>query len=359
MQDKISVIVPVYNTEKYLEECLESIVNQSFANLEIIIVNDASPDGSHKIIQKFAQHDARIKVIDHKQNLGQSAARNSALDMACGDYIFFIDSDDTIEQSTLEIMLATAIKNNADIVGCPLRRTDEQNQNTIQIDYGSTKPYLIFLGAEEIYRAYFFRGSISVTVAAKLYKKQLWSNIRMPVGRIQEDNTVFYDITLNCKKFIQINKPHYSHRLHTESSTGKQIDEKFILDFLVFLNKLKYFFTSSDWSPDIIAGARQTIRNSLKHQCILPNNIAIFNPDALKILLQNAQQYDLETEVIEEIANCFDIVVTKMQRQQQADWWYQFGQRSNKQRVLAIAKIISQKLGFYELLQLLAAKLKR
>ena len=117
MNDIISVIVPVYKAEKYLEKCLDSIVGQTYKDLEIILVDDGSPDSSGRICDKYAENDNRIKVI-HKKNGGDSSARNAGFKEATGKYIATIDSDDWIELDAYEKMLKKMIENNVDIVRC-------------------------------------------------------------------------------------------------------------------------------------------------------------------------------------------------------------------------------------------------
>ena len=117
MDEKVSIIVPVYNVEKYLDKCIESIVNQTYRNIEIILVDDGSPDKCPEICNEWAKKDDRIKVI-HKENGGLSSARNAALEIAQGDYITFVDSDDWIENDMIQSMLTCAAKNDADIVCC-------------------------------------------------------------------------------------------------------------------------------------------------------------------------------------------------------------------------------------------------
>ena len=113
---KVSVIIPIYNVEEYLKKCLDTVVNQTYKNLEIICVNDCSPDNSLNIIEEYQLKDNRIKLVNRKQNGGLSAARNSGLDIASGDYIYFLDSDDYIDLDYIETMLNAAIKNNAEVV---------------------------------------------------------------------------------------------------------------------------------------------------------------------------------------------------------------------------------------------------
>ena len=117
MEDLISVIIPVYNVEKYLPECIESVLKQTHTNLEIILVDDGSPDNSPQICDEYAQKDSRIKVI-HKENGGVSSARNEGLKIAKGEWISFIDADDWVEKNFCEILLNKAVKTQSDIALC-------------------------------------------------------------------------------------------------------------------------------------------------------------------------------------------------------------------------------------------------
>lgn len=116
MQDKVSVVIPVYNVEKYLGQCLDSVINQTYRNLEIICVNDCSPDNSVQILKEYAQKDERIKIVTHEKNGGLSVSRNSGLDAATGDYVYFIDSDDWIDLDYIEKMVEAIKRENVDIV---------------------------------------------------------------------------------------------------------------------------------------------------------------------------------------------------------------------------------------------------
>ena len=113
---KVSVIIPIYNVEKYLPKCLDSVINQTYKNLEIICVNDCSPDNCDKILQEYAARDKRIKIVNVKRNSGRSAVRNTGLKTATGEYIYFVDADDWIDSNYIEQMLYAAIKNNVSVV---------------------------------------------------------------------------------------------------------------------------------------------------------------------------------------------------------------------------------------------------
>ena len=130
MNQKISIIVPVYKVEKYLNECIESIINQTYKNLEIILVDDGSPDNCPMICDKYALDDLRIKVI-HKKNAGLMAAWISGLELATGEYIGFVDSDDFIELDMYEVMIKSLVENDADLIQCNMWRNDGIKKNEV------------------------------------------------------------------------------------------------------------------------------------------------------------------------------------------------------------------------------------
>ena len=128
---KISVIIPVYNEEEYCNECIDSVINQSYKNLEIICINDKSTDNSLKILEDYAQKDSRITIINNQENKGLGFSRNVGLEYATGDYIFFIDSDDSILENTLELLLKNAISNESDVVLYKLLSYDDVTENVL------------------------------------------------------------------------------------------------------------------------------------------------------------------------------------------------------------------------------------
>ena len=126
MNETISIIIPVYNVEKYLNKCLNSVIEQTYKNIEVILIDDGSTDNSGKICDEYAKNDIRIKII-HQQNGGVSTARNNGLEHATGKYITFVDSDDYIEKEMIETMAKKIMKKNADIVICGVTDRDEEN----------------------------------------------------------------------------------------------------------------------------------------------------------------------------------------------------------------------------------------
>ena len=182
MAPKVSVIVPVYNVEKYLPHCLDSLVNQTLKDIEIICVNDGSTDGSLAILQRYAAKDKRIKIID-KENEGAEAARNNALDTASGTYIAFVDSDDWVENIYLEEQISLLEENNADMVEC--------SYETVISDVSKRKHNISRHTSDEVIeitsKNFCFRNKI---LWNKLFKNALVQdyNLRFPLTRYFGDN---------------------------------------------------------------------------------------------------------------------------------------------------------------------------
>lgn len=172
--EKISVIVPVYNVEKYLEKCLESIRKQTYTNLEIILVDDGSSDNSYEICKKYVQMDTRFKVF-HKKNGGQGSARNLALNYCTGEYICFIDSDDYVKNDYVEYLYVLLKERELDIAACNSENIDE-NEKSLGVRV-SGSGYIEMSGIDAI-NSMWYRGPINIGPWGKLYKKYLWNNIR-------------------------------------------------------------------------------------------------------------------------------------------------------------------------------------
>ena len=190
MEDKISVIVPVYKVEKYLSQCVDSIITQTYQNLEIILVDDGSPDHCPDICDEYAKKDGRIKVI-HKENGGLSSARNAGIDIATGDYIAFVDSDDFLSPTIYKSLYDAIIASHKDIAICGINRVDEDSH--FKGIYWRRES--LNLSQEEIIQQLFRKDNVGIVVAwNKLYKRSMFDGIRYPVGLIHEDEYVIYDI---------------------------------------------------------------------------------------------------------------------------------------------------------------------
>lgn len=209
-QPKISVIVPVYKVEPYLRKCLDSIVNQTYANLEIILVDDGSPDNCGAICDEYAARDDRIIVI-HQANGGLSAARNAALDMATGDYIGFVDSDDWIELDMFEYLLTHALAEDADIAFCG--HWDETPSGSLLQGW----PRYERLDKETGLQALLEDCGLHNQVWDKLWKQDLFRDIRFPVGHNFEDLAIAYRLFEASDKVLCLPEPKYHYLQRSDS----------------------------------------------------------------------------------------------------------------------------------------------
>lgn len=207
MNDKISVIVPVYNVEKYIKQCLESILNQTYKNLEIIIVDDGTKDSSGKICDEISKSDSRIKII-HQKNQGLSGARNTGLKNTTGEYITFVDSDDYIGNKMFEKMLSTLKTNNANIVECGTIYCDEEGKYIKENTKNKIEIYEKDIQIKEL----IFSGNITTMSCGKLYKKDLFKNFEFPIGKYHEDTFTTYKLLHNSQKIIILNQGFYYYR---------------------------------------------------------------------------------------------------------------------------------------------------
>ncbi len=209
-QKLISVIVPVYNIEKYVSKCIESILRQTYSNLEIILVDDGSTDNSSNILNIFSRKDNRIKVL-RKENGGLSDARNYGLDRAKGDYIFFIDGDDYISDECIEFLENAIEVYNADISTTQFIRYYE-NEEPNASD-GRNMPYTTTKALERL----LYQKNCTTSAWGKLYKKSLFDNIRYPKGKICEDLPITYKLFARANKVVIGKSKHYFY-LQRENS---------------------------------------------------------------------------------------------------------------------------------------------
>jgi len=237
----ISIIVPIYKVEKYLKKCIESILKQTYKNIEIILVDDGSPDNCGKICDYYKQMDKRIKVI-HKNNGGLSEARNYGIREARGDYLLFVDSDDFIAENICEILINNINKYSADMAICNFYYVFE-NKKAIKNEMSSKKDVQV-LEKENIIREYFLNYSVDLNVAwNKLYKKDIFKGknaILFPVGKLHEDTYIMYKIYYNLNKLVRINKPLYYYRQRNDSIISsfsiKNVEDimGYIKDYYIF-----------------------------------------------------------------------------------------------------------------------------
>lgn len=208
---KISIIVAVYNTENYLEQCIESIINQEYKNLEIILINDGSTDNSLSICNKYKTKDSRIIVVD-KPHTGVADTKNHGLEIATGDFIGFVDSDDYINKDMFKHMIVGIEKYNADISMCDLEETTSRNRfnTTNRVNY-------IEMSQKEALEQLLYDKNIGNYMTVKLFKKEVFKNIKFPVGRLYEDISIAYKLFKNAEKIVYTPTVMYHYYQRKES----------------------------------------------------------------------------------------------------------------------------------------------
>lgn len=234
--DLISIIVPVYRVEKYLDKCIESIRNQTYKNIEIILINDGSDDACPEKCIEYGQRDSRIKVI-HQENRGLSAARNAGLEKASGEYIAFVDSDDYVSQYYIERMYQVAIAEKCDIVQC--RHETVYGECAVEDTRIGTP--MIFLPKEYSAANYTSLGWSCVVAWNKLYSKKLFEGLRYPEGKIHEDEYITYKLVWAAERVGVINMKLYFYRKRADSIMGNAYSLK-RLDAWKALREKELFF---------------------------------------------------------------------------------------------------------------------
>lgn len=227
--NKVSIIVPIYNVEKYLDECIKSIVKQTYNNIEIILIDDGSTDNSSNICDKWENKDKRIIAI-HKENGGLSSARNEALKIATGDYLAFIDSDDIIDEKMIETLVNLLETKQANISVCQFTRYLEGN-----------KPTFSHLEETNIYNknkalVELLYDKLTSHVCNKLFKKELFNDIEFPKGKNYEDLRTTYKIIEKCDKIVETKSELYGY-MTRNSSISKKMNEKNLEDYIDAFNE--------------------------------------------------------------------------------------------------------------------------
>lgn len=276
----ITVIVPIYKVEKYLSICIESILKQTYTNIEIILVDDGSPDKCGQICDEYATKDHRIQVI-HKTNGGLSDARNVALDVAKGEYITFVDSDDYIAQDYVEYLWHILNKNNADISAMLDKHFIDGKTLTIftkedKVSVISPNDYLCKL---------FYQINVTTGAQAKLYKKELFKNIRFPKGLLYEDLLTIYKLINNCNKIAISDHISYFYRERPGSIIGSPFNQLKYISTIAIIKQL-----SEDqklYPKDIQKAIDNRIVGHLFHILLqIPSN----NLEEKQVIIQNINQ---------------------------------------------------------------------
>lgn len=237
---KISVIVPVYNAEKYLDSCIQSVLKQTYPNWELILIDDGSKDESGAIADRYKQTENRIQVV-HQQNAGVSAARNQGLDMATGDYIVFLDADDELTTDCLNKLLKNAVENHADIVAgkCSSDRNLTNPSGEITVWRG-----------EEVLKNALMDNPFTYSACAKLFHRECIGNTRfVPEIKINEDSYFIFQLLTKKTTFVGIEDEIYVYKENPDSASRAVFSDKFF-DILRVAD-LKFKKIQEDF-PDLI-----------------------------------------------------------------------------------------------------------
>lgn len=242
----ISVIVPVYNVEMYISACLDSIINQSYRNLEIIVINDGSTDLSLQIAEKYSEKDDRVKVYSFA-NEGLSEARNRGLSVATGEYITFIDSDDQFFPGALKIFYSVLIKENADIVqGRTIK--GKVYETALKPKHLKIKKFT----NKEAISDVLYQNILLPSLCGKIFRRELFDGIRFEKGILYEDLNIFYLIFEKCKRIVWIDWPVYFYRNHDLSITHTWKTKR--LDVLQVTKNIENYI--SEKYPDLLPSAQ-------------------------------------------------------------------------------------------------------
>lgn len=218
----ISVIIPVYDVEKYLDRCVESVLNQTYHNLEIILVDDGSPDGCPQLCDEWAKKDERIRVI-HQRNGGLAAARNVGLLHCTGEYVDFVDSDDWIESDMIQTLYDVCVKNNVLLTACG-RCVHFEGSDSSRID--KCPPECEVIDTKVFAMRMLTGDNCDCSVCDKLFHRSLWEYVRFPEGRIYEDIAIMYKVVLNASHIATINRPLYHYFRHSGSIVASAFSAK-------------------------------------------------------------------------------------------------------------------------------------
>lgn len=212
---KVSIIIPIYKVEPYLKACVDSVLAQTYRNLEIILVDNGSPDGCPEICDQYARQDERVKVI-HRVNAGPSAARNSGLDVAGGELIYFVDGDDMVHPECIERLAEIMGREDCDIVQCTTFAFLDEDT----IPYELCEPELKQVGPREMCRYLMFGGceSNGTVVWNKLYKRELFNEIRFPEGMVHEDVAITYRLYWKSERIVLTNQALTFYRSQRQGS---------------------------------------------------------------------------------------------------------------------------------------------
>lgn len=253
MEPLISVIIPVYKVEKYLDRCVQSVLAQTYENIEILLVDDGSPDNCPVMCEEYAKKYSKIKVF-HQKNKGLSGARNTGIDHARGEYLAFLDSDDIYSPYFIECLYSALKAHGADISQC---RWEYMHGNILKEPYDSNAGQQCFTGREMLANLYIQTGAYFVVAWNKLYKRELFANIRYPEGRIHEDEATTYLLFDLAKKCVHVDTPLYGYFVGSsgDSLTRSGFNLK-KLDFRLAQKERISYFVKKDYRELVVPAVK-------------------------------------------------------------------------------------------------------
>lgn len=232
----VSIIVPVYNIKQYLENCIDSIILQSFESKELILVDDGSTDGSDKICDKYAEKYSWIRAY-HQDNGGLSAARNSGIRQAQGKYITFVDGDDYLNRNYLRDLYGAIAKTGANIAICNLKNVYKIDKSLINIDAAYKQK--VYEGSDGV-EALLYQKGFTSSACGKLFDRQLFKEITFPPGRLHEDVGTVYKLFVRADRVVYISGDLYYYIQHDKSIIHSDFSKK-KLDYLILTNEMILF----------------------------------------------------------------------------------------------------------------------
>ncbi len=254
----ISVIIPVYNVKAFLEKCVKSVICQSYRNLEIILIDDGSTDGSGELCDEYSKIDSRINTI-HKENGGLSSARNVGIEASNGDYLFFLDSDDWISEDAIEYLYNLS-QNDIDVVIGDFIRMSSMHMSKNEDLKESVE---IISGSDAIERIYCKRSAKMVSACAKLFCRYLFDDIRFPVGLLHEDEATTYKIYYKCKNIAVTNRIVYYYYVNSNSITSNKTKKNFIDITKILNNQINFFLEKKEYKFSDMTRCRYCIISAI------------------------------------------------------------------------------------------------
>ena len=281
----ISVIVPVYKVEKYLSECVNSILSQTYVNFELILVDDGSPDRCGEICEDYSRKDARVRVI-HQENQGLSGARNTGMEAAAGDYLTFVDSDDLVSPQYLAVMYQTLADTGVDIAVCRTLRFEDGEIPKAKPDHIKKN---VYSGKKACVMLYDGQPEVTVNACGKLYRTKLIGDTRFPLGRLHEDQAFTPLICYRADKVATVDAELYYYRERNDSITRDRFTIKRYDDVWAINNCIAFF--EAEQANEILKAVYRKKNRLLATYSIYAHRDGVKVPEEYRVRLLPALLY--------------------------------------------------------------------